>query len=98
MTMPMVQVRPVFVSVLLRFVFMQVHMAYFATKSFMIVVMMEQIMLMRVLVQYFRFMPVKMDMILAEDEYERCHNKNSRQRLCTSECLTKGGHRQQKAK
>ena len=60
MIMPMVQIWPVFMSVLLRFVFMPMCMVHCAPKLIMIVIMMEPIMMVEVLVQY-KIMSVQMD-------------------------------------
>ena len=49
MAMPMVQVGPVFVSVLLRVVFVPVHMAHRGPKSVMLVVVMNPIVPMEML-------------------------------------------------
>jgi len=60
MLMPMMQIRPVFMSVLLGFVFMPVYMAPCVINLIMIVIVMEPIMPVEVLVQYRRKMGTSM--------------------------------------
>jgi hypothetical protein len=97
MIMPMVQIGPVFMSVLSRFVSMQVCMFHCVPRLIMIVIMMEPIMAVEVLMQY-KIMSVEVDMLLAEDNHEGDHNNHSSQCLSTGEGLTKCGHRQQQTK
>ena len=65
MVMPMVQVRPVFMSVLFRAVFVPVCMAHRILKPFMLVVVMGVVMPVHVLMRY-RIVSMDMLMPLAE--------------------------------
>jgi hypothetical protein len=97
MIMPMVQIRPVMMSVLLRFMFMPLKMAHGAWHSIMIVTVMKPIMPVQVLMPC-EIMSMQMDMLFAEDNRERGRNHSGSHCLRTSEGLTKQRHRQQQTK
>jgi hypothetical protein len=91
MGMPMVQIGPVVMSVLLRGVLVPVRMAHRGPRFVMGVIVMPPIVPMAMLMCH-RIVSVDMCMLLAEENQEGDHHNPGSHGLSTREGLTKNGH------
>ena len=91
MGMPMVQIGPVIVNMLLRVVLVPVRMAHHGPRFVMGVIVMAPIVPMAMLMCH-RIVSVDMCMLRAEENHEGDHHNPGSHGLSTREDLTKNGH------
>jgi hypothetical protein len=91
MVMPMVQVGPVIMTVILRAMLVPVRMARSSHRFVMGVIVMALIVPMMMLMCH-RIVSVDMCMFLAEEDHERDHHNPGSHGLSTREGLAKSGH------
>jgi hypothetical protein len=91
MVMPMVQVGPVIMNVLLRVMLVPVRMAHRGLRFVMGVIVMALTVPMAMLMCH-RIVSVDMCMLLAEENQEGDHHNPGSHGLSTREGLTKNGH------
>ena len=91
MGMPMVQIGPVVMSVLLRGVLVPVRMAHRGPRFLMSVIVMLPIVPMAMLMCH-RIVAMDMRMLLAEENHEGDHHDPGSHGLSTRQGLVKSGH------
>lgn len=90
----MMQIRPVFVGMLYRIVFMPVHMVGGGRKTAVFMGVMGVLMVVNMLMKD-RIMPVDVCVLLGEKQHQRNDDDPGRQRLRHGEGLPQNGHGKQ---